>query len=154
IHIIVTSHFPSPFLLPLLSHILLRASGLRLLPLVCAHQMSSGQNVTYHCKSDVFPMRPALKLKFSVQRIESEEIPMRAVSGRWGGTSVADALKIIPALDRAINESIFRRHTFWQFGGRRRKIVENPMGEHARKRVGVFTNQHETLCVWRDVAPP
>ena len=79
---------------------------------------------------------------------------MRAVFGRWAGTSVADALKIIPTLDRAISESLLRRHTFRQFSGRRRKIVENPMGEHARKRVGVFTNQHETFRVWRDVAPP
>src|SRR4029453_11973429 len=69
-------------------------------------------------------------------------------------TSVPNALKIILALDRAIGESLRRRYALRQFSDRRRKIEENPMREHTGRRVGVFTNQRETLRVRRDVTPP
>jgi hypothetical protein len=60
--------------LSLLSQILSHAPGLRLLPLICPHQMSRGQRVTYHRSDDILSTRPALKLEFSVERIDPEAV--------------------------------------------------------------------------------
>jgi hypothetical protein len=70
-------------------------------------------------------------LEFGVERVQPEEIPVRAILGRRAGASVADMLEIILTLYRAIGEAPFRRHPFRQFGDSRRKIVENPMRKHA-----------------------
>jgi hypothetical protein len=110
--------------------------------------------MAFHGQNKILSTRSGLKLEFGVQRVEPEEVPMRAVLGWRAGASVADALEIIPTLYRAVGEARFRRHAFRQFGGRRRKIVENPMRKCAGRRVGVLTNQRETLCVWRYAAPP
>jgi hypothetical protein len=146
-------HLQSLFL-SLLSQILSGAPGLRLLPFICTHQMSRGQHVTYHRRGDILSTRPGPKLELSVERIDPEVVPMLVIIGRRTRTSVADALKIILSLDRAIGESLRRRYSLRQFSDRRRKIEENPMRERTGRRVGVFTNQRETLRVWWDVAPP
>ena len=140
--------------LSLLSQILSHAPGLRLLPLICTHQMSRGQRVTYHCRDDILSTRPGLKLEISVERVDPEVVPMLAVIGRRTRTSVADELKIILALDCAVGESLRRRYALRQFSDRRWKTEENPMRERTGRRVGVFTNQRETLRVWRYVALP
>src|SRR4030095_1661832 len=90
--------------LSLVSQILSRAPGLRLLPLICTHQMSRGQHVTYHRRDDILSTRPGLKLELNVERIDPEVVPMLAVIGRRTRTSVADALQIILGLDTAISE--------------------------------------------------
>src|SRR5215470_6109042 len=131
---------PQSLFLSLLSQILSRAPGLRLLPLIRAHQMSRGQYVTHHRRDDILSPRPGLKLELNVERIDPEVVPMFVVVGRRTRTSVADAPIITLALDRAIGESLRRRYALRQFSDCRRKIEENPMGERAGRRVGVFTN--------------
>src|SRR5262245_764906 len=145
---------PQSLFLSLVSNILSRAPGLRLLPLICTHQISCGQHVTYHCRDDILSTRPGMKLEISVERVDPEVVTMLAVIGRRTRTSVADALKIILALDRAIGESLRRRYALRQFSDRRRKIEENPMSKRTGRRVWIFTNQRETLRIRRNVAPP
>jgi hypothetical protein len=70
--------------------------------------------MAFHGQKNILSTRSGMKLEFGVERIEPEEVPMRAVLGWRAGASVADALEIIPTLYRAVGEASFQGIILWQ----------------------------------------
>jgi hypothetical protein len=51
---------------------------LRLFPLIRPYQLPFGENVTLHCGFDIFVRRAGFEVEQCIERVELEEIAMRA----------------------------------------------------------------------------
>src|SRR2546428_503106 len=121
------------------------------LPPKCSHQPSLRHNVAFHRFFQISFGRAGLQRKLGIERIEFEEVTMRAA---WrAGTTVPNLLEVVRALQASAWKYFSRRRVFDQANLVSRQIVEHPMHPRARGRIRIVADDRDCLCRFWHAAP-
>src|SRR5215211_439233 len=118
----------------------------RSLPLVSPHQLRDGNGSAGECLLELGSSGARLELERVLERVEPEEVAVRAVTGRRAGPAIAGRAKVVAALDG-------RGLTFAQPACRGLEPPGQPVSEGPAGRVRVIEDQSERRCAVRHARP-